>query len=136
MLMNRCFVDTNLFLRFLTNDVPEQAVILEHLIEQSRKGRVHLVINTVVIAEIVCTLQSFYKYSKETIDEIVSSIVACKAFEIQERNILLQALEDFHTLNIDFVDAYVGNWMKENKIDTIYTLNKKDFQRISGLSVL
>ncbi|MFO7891700.1 MAG: hypothetical protein R6V04_15335 [bacterium] len=63
-------------------------------------------------------------------------IVACKAFEIQERNILLQALEDFHTLNIDFVDAYVGNWMKENKIDTIYTLNKKDFQRIPGLSVL
>ncbi|MFO7891697.1 MAG: PIN domain-containing protein [bacterium] len=134
--MNRCFVDTNLFLRFLTNDIPEQAVILEKLIEQSRKGKVHLVINTVVIAEIVWTLQSFYKYSKEKIDEIVSSIVACKAFEIQERNILLQALEDFHTLNIDFVDAYVGNWMKENKIFTIYTLNKKDFQRISGLSVM
>ena len=131
--MNRYFVDTNLFLRYLTNDIPEQAKLLEKLIKKSRQGKIKLIINSMVIAEIVWTLQSYYKYPKKKIDEIVSSIVGSWAFEIEEREILLQALEDFHFLNIDFINAYIGSWIKEHKIEKIYTLNKKDFKRIPDL---
>ena len=83
--MNRYFVDTNLFLRYLTNDVPKQARLLEKLIEKSRQGKIRLITNSMVIAEIVWTLQSYYKYPKKKIDEIVSSIVGSLAFEIEER---------------------------------------------------
>ena len=89
-----------------------------------------------IFAEIVWTLQSFYKYPKDKIDEIVSAIIASETFEIEERDILLQALEDFHSLNIDFVDAYIASWMQKNQLDKIVTLNKKDFKRIPGLSVV
>ncbi len=133
--MNRYFVDTNLFLRFLTNDIPEQAELLEDLIEKAKKGFVKLVVTSMVFAEIVWTLQSFYKFPKSKIDEIVSSIAASPAFEINEREILLQALEDFNSLNIDFIDAYIGAWMQNNGVDTIYTLNIKDFKRIPGIKI-
>jgi len=129
-------VDTNLFLRYLTNDLPEQATLLENLIERSNRGEIQLVENSIVFAEIVWTLQSFYKYPKDRIDEIVSAIVASKAFEIEERDILLQALEDFHSLNIDFIDAYIASWMGKRKLYKITTLNKRDFKRVPGLSVL
>jgi len=82
------------------------------------------------------TLQSYYKYPKDKIDEIVSTIVASTVFEIEEREILLQALEDFHFLNIDFVDAYIASWLQEKNLDSIFTLNKKDFKRIPGLSIV
>lgn len=133
--MNRYFVDTNLFLRFLTNDIPEQAELLENLLEKSKRGLVKLVVNSMVFAEIVWTLQSYYKYPKSKIDEIVSSIAASPAFEINEREILLQALEDFNSLNIDFIDAYIGAWMQNNGVDSIYTLNIKDFKRIPGIKI-
>jgi len=134
--MNKVFVDTNLFLRYLTNDLPEQAAHLENLIERSNRGELRLVANSMVFAEIVWTLQSFYQYPKDKIDEIVSAIVASEAFEIEERDILLQALEDFHSLNIDFVDAYIASWMQKRRLDKIATLNKKDFKRIPGLSIV
>ena len=134
--MNRMFVDTNLILRYLTNDIPEQAAHLENLIERSNRGEIKLVVNSMIFAEIVWTLQSFYKYPKDKIDEIVSAIIASETFEIEERDILLQALEDFHSLNIDFVDAYIASWMQKNQLDKIATLNKKDFNRIPGLSVV
>ena len=112
--MNKVFVDTNLFLRYLTNDIPEKAVLLETLLQKAESGQIKLVINTLIIAEIVWTLQSFYKFSKKKIDETVSSIAASDLFEIPERDILLQSLEDFQTLNIDFIDAYIGNWVCVN----------------------
>lgn len=133
--MDKVFVDTNILLRYLTNDFPEQAQHLENLIERSNSGEIRLVVNSMVFAEIVWTLQSFYKYPKDKIDEIVSAIVASEAFEIDERDILLQALEDFHSLNIDFIDAYIASWMQKKQLYKIFTLNKKDFKRISGIEL-
>lgn len=133
--MDKVFVDTNILLRYLTNDFPEQAQHLENLIERSNSGEIRLVVNSMVFAEIVWTLQSFYKYPKDKIDEIVSAIVASEAFEINERDILLQALEDFHSLNINFIDAYIASWMQKKQLYKIFTLNKKDFKRISGIEL-
>lgn len=133
--MNKIFVDTNLFLRFLTNDIPEQAALLENLILEAAAGKQILVTNTMVIAEIVWTLQTFYNCTKRQIDDTVSSIVAADVFDIEERDIILQALEDFHTLNIDFIDAYLANWMKEHSLNTIATLNRKDFRRYADIDV-
>jgi len=133
--MYKYFIDTNLFLRYLTNDIPEQAILLEKLIKKSINGEIKLYVNSLVFAEIVWTLQSYYKYPKNKIDEVVSSLVASRAFEIEEKEILLQALEDFHTLNIDFIDAYIAAWMLEQQMNKIYTLNVRDFKRIPGVEI-
>jgi predicted nucleic-acid-binding protein len=133
--MNKYFLDTNLFLRYLTNDNPIQAEHLEKLIKRALKGEIYLVSNTLVFTEIIWTLQSYYKYSKKSIDEVVSSIVASRALEIPEKDIILQTLEDFYSLNIDFIDAYIDAWMNENQIKDIYTLNVKDFKRIPDIRI-
>jgi predicted nucleic acid-binding protein len=133
--MNKYFVDTNLFIRYLTNDIPEQADVLKRLISKSVNREIQLVCSTVVIAEIVWTLESFYKFAKSKIDEIVSALVASPAFEFDERDILLQSLDDFNHLNIDFIDAFIGAWMREHQIKNIYTFNIRDFNRISGIVV-
>ena len=134
--MNKCFVDTNLFIRYLTYDIPDKALLLRELIKKSLNDEIQLITNEIVIAEIVWTLRSFYKYSKENIDKALTPIVNSSAFEIANRQILIQALEDFHILNIDFTDAYIGAWMKENGLTDIYTLNVKDYERIPGIHVM
>ena len=55
----RVFADTNLFLRYLTDDVPEQADAVERLFRRAAAGEMALVTNGLVIAEIVWTLESF-----------------------------------------------------------------------------
>ena len=49
------FADTNLFLRHLTNDVPEQADAVEGLLQKAAAGELVLVSNSMVVAEIVWT---------------------------------------------------------------------------------
>ena len=89
-----------------------------------------------VIAEVVWTLKSFYGYTKKRIDKLVSNVVASRIFEIEERDILLQALENFHFFNVDFIDAYIAAWMQERGIKGIYTLNEKHFRRLPGAQVM
>ena len=51
--MSRVFVDTNVFLRFLTNDDPAKARRAERLFHDATSGRVLLTTSVLVIAEIV-----------------------------------------------------------------------------------
>jgi uncharacterized protein len=61
MMRERLFADTNLFLRYLTNDIPAQADAVEALLQRAEQEEILLVTNALVMAEIVWTLESFYK---------------------------------------------------------------------------
>ena len=43
----RCFIDTNLFLRYLTNDVPDQADAVEDLLNKAADGEIRLISNSI-----------------------------------------------------------------------------------------
>jgi predicted nucleic acid-binding protein len=63
----RIFADTNLFLRYLTNDVPTQADAFEKLLIDASQGKIQLVTSPLVIAEIVWTLKSYYRLTKSEV---------------------------------------------------------------------
>ena len=65
--VTRLFVDANLFLRYLTNDVPEQADAVEKLLDQAEAGEVALVTNNFVMAELGWVLSPFYKLEPPTL---------------------------------------------------------------------
>lgn len=58
MIVTKVFVDTNVFLRFLTNDDPIKAKRVEALFRQAIKGQIQLITSLLVMAEIVWTLES------------------------------------------------------------------------------
>jgi len=60
-------VDTNIFLRFLTNDDPIKAKKAEALFKAAVNGKQRLRTSLLVIAEIAWTLESFYELPKEDI---------------------------------------------------------------------
>jgi predicted nucleic acid-binding protein len=57
--MASLFVDTNVFLRFLTNDDPAKAKRAESLFRDALRGKIKLATSLLVIAEIIWTLESF-----------------------------------------------------------------------------
>jgi predicted nucleic-acid-binding protein len=69
------FVDTNVFLRFLTNDDPVKAKRAEALFREAVRGKAKLATSVLVIAEIVWTLESFYKLEKADIATKVEKIL-------------------------------------------------------------
>ena len=130
------FVDTNLFLRYLTDDVPEQARAVEELLHRAATGQVHLIANSLVIAEIIWTLESFYRLPRTDIQEKVMAILNTPGLEIPEDDLILQALTNYVDQNIDFIDAYNWAWMQQRELARISTFDRRHFSRLKGITVL
>jgi len=130
------FADINLFLRFLTKDVPEQAEAVHGLLLQAAEGDISLITTSMVIAEIVWTLESFYKETRNEIQQMVLSFLNTPGLEVDNGELVIRALRWYLDKNIDFIDAYNAAWMEIHEITTIYTFDQNHFSRIEGLTVL
>jgi predicted nucleic-acid-binding protein len=130
------FVDTNLFLRFLTNDVPTQADAVEKLLHQAEQGKSHLITNGMVIAEIVWTLESYYELERDDIQNKVLAILNTSGLEIPDSNLILKSIIWYVEKNVDFIDAYNAAWMELKGIEKIYTFDQKHFARFDDVEVI
>jgi predicted nucleic-acid-binding protein len=131
----RVFADTNLFLRYLTNDVPAQADAVEQLLHRAAAGDIVLVINSLVIAEIVWTLESYYGLARDSIKGKILAILNTPGIEAAEGDLLLQAIFWYADKNIDFIDAFNVAWALAQGLATTYTFDRKHFSRIEGIRV-
>jgi predicted nucleic-acid-binding protein len=127
------FTDTNLFLRYLTDDVPAQADLVEALLRRASKGLVTLVTTSLVIAEIVWTLESYYQLSKKDIQAKVLAILNTTGLDVVDSDLVLQAIGTYVEKNVDFIDVYNVAWMLKNNVGTVYTFDQKHFSRFEGI---
>ncbi len=131
--MDRFFVDTNVFIRYLTNDDPKKADRVERLLKLTIEGKASLITNLMVIAELVWTLESYYGLSRSDIGEKLSLILNTPNLEVPENQRIMKALSLYVEENIDFIDAYNAIFVKEHGISNILTYDKKHFDRLSWL---
>lgn len=132
----RLFVDTNLFLRYLTNDVPEQADAVEQLLHQAATGGLILVTNTLVMAEMVWTLEAFYQLPRGDIKEKVLTILNTPGLEVADGELILQAMICYAEKNVDFIDAYSAAWMRGLGLKIACTFDRKHFSRLEEITVM
>lgn len=63
--VKEAFLDANVILRYLLNDIPEQADAVDELLKEAEEGKILLRTTALVIAEIVWTCESYYELPKE-----------------------------------------------------------------------
>lgn len=129
------FVDTNVFLRFLTNDDPAKAGKVRALFQRALDGEAALTTSLLVLAEIVWTLESFYGLDKADVAAKVEAIVSTPNLECPEADLVLQALDFYVAKNVDFIDAYHAFLLKERGLHRIVTYDRKHFGRADWLQV-
>jgi predicted nucleic acid-binding protein len=133
--MGSVFVDTNVFLRFLTNDDPAKAKRAEILFRDAVRGKIRLATSLLVIAEIIWTLESFYKLEKPDIAAKVEKILNTPNLDCPEASLLFMVLDLYVHANIDFVDAYNAFYMKEHGLTQILTYDRKHFARVAWVEI-
>lgn len=134
--MNDYFIDTNIFLRFLTDDVPEQVEAIDRLLTRVEKGALELHTSVLTIAEVVWTLESYYGLQPDDVRNKVIGILNTKGLHVENAELIAQAMGIYVYANIDFVDAYNGLWMRERGINTAITFDTKHFRGIPGITSL
>ena len=133
--MTKLFVDTNVFLRFLTNDDPVKAKRAETLFRQATKGHVQLLTSLLVIAEIVWTLESFYHLSKADIASKVETILHTPNLLCPEAEIIVMALDLYVQENMDFIDAFHAYDLQARGLSQIATYDRKHFNHVLWLEI-
>lgn len=130
------FVDTNVFLRFFTNDVPEQAAAVEALFRRAAAGEVRLVTSSMVLAEIVWVLESYYHLARADVQERATAVALMDGLELPEVDLVTEALSSYVAANVDYIDAYNASWMARRGINRVLTFDSKHYSRLEGIEIL
>ncbi len=129
--MKKAFLDTNIFIRYLTNDDPQKADRVEALLNEAAGGRVRLVTADIILAEIVWVLESFYKLKRSEIAEKIKAIVHTPGLIVLTRVDLDRVVDDYAQYGIDFIDALMVNMMDYHGIDSVYSFDRKHLNRMT-----
>ncbi len=113
------FVDTNVFLRFLTRDTPSQFERCRRLFQQAVAGSVALRTSDLVIAELVWTLLSYYALPKAAVIEKVGQILNTPNLAVTNQGMLIEALVLWRHRNCDFIDAYNAAFMHREALTEV-----------------
>ncbi len=97
-------LDTNVLVRYLTQDEPEQAERATRLVlsqcTREDPGRISLV----VLCELVWVLRGAYGYSKALVVETLEQILATRELQVESANIAASALFAYKKGPADFAD--------------------------------
>lgn len=126
-------IDTNLLVRYLTWDDSQKAKAVDNLLSKAEKGELKIFIPSIVIAELVWVLESFYQMYSSEIAELVEAVLHTPGIEVTEKSIIASALKLYRTKKIDLIDAWIIEFAKDRGIKTIYTFDKKHFIDVSGI---
>jgi predicted nucleic acid-binding protein len=127
------FVDTNIFLRFLVNDLPEQADACETLFRKAVDGQEALCTSDMVIAEIVWVLESYYELARSEIRSKVEKILNTPNLSCDNELAIINALVLYDEKRIDFIDAYNASIMRMKGLREIYSYDKH-YDRLDWLT--
>jgi predicted nucleic-acid-binding protein len=127
-------MDTNLFIRYFTNDDPAKADRVEKLLDKAAVGKIKLVTAEMVIAEVVWVLESSYGLQSTEVGRIVKSILVTPGLEVINSPLVEAAIGYYLDNQIDFIDGYIAAVMDRHGIEEIYSYDKKHLARLKKIS--
>ncbi len=132
----RAVIDTNLLVRYLTGDDPSKANDVKRLLLKAAQGEIKLLIPSVVIAELVWVLQSFYKLERSEVAPLLNAILHTHGVEVSDKTVVSDAIAIYRDEAVDFIDAWIVAFAKTAEVRAIYTFDRKHFKGIDGIEMM
>jgi len=101
-------LDTNVLVRYLTQDDAAQARRVDALINAAADDETRLYVDDIVLCELVWVLRAAYRLSKPTIIDALDKLISISAFSFDDRELLRATLSDFNAGSGDFADYLIG----------------------------
>lgn len=106
-------IDTNILVRYLTQDDIEQAQIAGQIFDSYAASHNSLFVNNVVMCELIHVLEKGYRYNTEEIGKVIKQILSTEEFAFENQKLLWLALNQYIQNRLDFSDALIGEINKE-----------------------
>ena len=101
-------IDTNILVRYITQDDLQQAEAAENLLAIYNNKPQSIFINNIVLCEFIWVLEKGYKYTQQQISSTIRIILSTEEFAFEYHNVLWLALEEYELKNTDFSDSLIS----------------------------
>ena len=118
-------IDTNVLVRYLAQDAPDQAKIATEFIENTCTKDNPGFISHITLCEMCWVLKRLYKTPKNQLAEIIELLLRTAQLFVQEPQVVWMALEEFKTNNADFPDCLLAQINLSNYCSTTVTFDAK-----------
>jgi len=133
--MKKALIDSNVILRYLTKDPPKMAAAALRTLDDAQNGKISLLLTPLTVAEVAWVLESFYGHSKAKISETMGQFLFCDGLEVEDLDLIIEALALYQGKNLDFADAFLAAIALRRGPQAIYSFDQ-DFNRIPGITRL
>lgn len=114
------FVDTNVLIRHLTGDPPDQALRATRYLEEADR----LLLPDLILAEVAYVLESYYDVARSQVAETLRAILAFEAIRVVDGMLLQRAVEVYEVHGLDFADAYLVASAERTGVGTVASFDR------------
>ena len=118
-------LDTNVLVRYLTQDDPRQSRRANALVAEAVAGGERLFVGAVVLCELVWVLRGPYALDKAEVVTSLERILATAQLEIDQKDLVRGALEDYRRGSGDFADYVIGRRGQEAGCEQTATFDRR-----------
>ena len=118
-------LDTNVLIRYITQDDVSQSKKATALIENQLSEKHLGYITLITIIEIIWVLESCYSQKKTVLIDVIESLIKTKQFLIERADIVHLALKAYERGYGDFSDAVIAALCKDSGCIETVTFDKK-----------
>ena len=101
-------LDTNVLVRYVTQDDAGQARRVDAVVERAIDNRTALHIDDVVLCEFVWVLRAAYRFGRSSIAEALDRVLSTEMFSFEDRDLLRRASDAYRAGSGDFADYVIG----------------------------
>jgi predicted nucleic-acid-binding protein len=102
-------LDTNVVIRYLTQDDARQSPIATRLMEKTLSSDDPGFISLVVLAEVVWVLVSLYSVDRAGVSDVVSALLTTEQLRIESAELVWRAKRRYEASKADFSDALIAD---------------------------
>jgi predicted nucleic-acid-binding protein len=128
-------LDTNVLVRYLTQDEPKQAKVATRLIEETLSPSLPGFVSQISLVELVWVLESGYRCDRQEVASILERLLRSKSLVIERGDIVWQALRTFAAGSADIADCMIERIGHENECETTVTFDRAA-SRSTGMRLL
>ncbi len=117
-------VDTNVLVRYLTNDDPRQSPLANALVETAARHAEPLWVGLGVLLELIWVLDSQYDVPREVIVKTIGRLLQNQAFRLEPPGLIAEFCRLAPQCKTEPDDLLLGLAAKQNRCEAVYTFDK------------
>lgn len=126
-------VDTNVLVRFLTQDDPVQSKAAARLFQEAEDAGEKVRIDLLVLIEMIWVLDRAYSIPADRLRGIVENLLETRTLEVEQDSLVREALEIASKHRHDLPDVLIG--LRNRLCKTTWTFDRKA-AKLPGFSML